>query len=72
MDKVAIFYDLISGFLVAIDVAAPSFGQNVGMWLMRRLPRPNDTVNPLQARTLLLNLFLTFLPLLILISFAIS
>lgn len=72
MDKVAIFYDLISGFLVAIDVAAPSLGQNIGKWLMRRLPRPDDTVNPLRARTFLLNLFLTLLPLSILVSFAIS
>jgi hypothetical protein len=72
MDKVAVFYDLISGFLVAIDIAAPSLGQKFGKWLMKRLPRPDDTINPLQARTLLLTLFLALLPLLVLISFAVS
>lgn len=72
MDKVAICFDLLSGFLVAVDIAAPSWGQKIGKWLMRRLPGPNDTINPLQARTLLATLFLTLLTLLILISFAIS
>ena len=72
MDKVAVFYDLIAGFLVAIDVAAPSFGQSIGKWLIGQLPRPDDTVNALRVKTFLLNLFLTLLPLSILISFAIS
>ena len=72
MDKVAVFFDLISGLLVAIDVAAPSWGKRAGEWLIRQLPNLDDTVNPLRRRTFLLNLFLTLLPLSILISFAIS
>lgn len=72
MEKVAVFWDLISGLLVAIDVAAPSWGKSVGEWLIRQLPSPEDTVNPLRIRTFRLNLFLTLLPLSILISFTIS
>jgi hypothetical protein len=72
MDKVAIFFDLLSGFLVTIDVAAPSWGQKTGSWLMRQLPGSDDTVNPLRPRTFLVNLFLTLLLLSILIFFAIA
>jgi len=72
MDKVAAVYDLIAGLLVAIDVVAPSRGQTAGKWLIERLPRLDDTVNPLKVRTFLVNLFLTILTLVILTSFAIS
>lgn len=72
MDKVAVFFDLISGFLVTIDIAAPSWGQKFSRWLGKQLPRSDDTVNPLRLRTFLQNVFMTFLALLILISYAIS
>ena len=72
MEKVAAFYDLISGLLVAIDIVAPSWGNSVGEWLTRRLSSLDDTVNQIRARTLLSNLPLTLLPILILISFVIS
>lgn len=72
MDRLAVVYDLVSVTLVAIDVAAPSFGQRIGKWLIMRLPSQHDAVNPLQPRTLVVNLFLTIIPLSILISFAIS
>jgi hypothetical protein len=72
MDKVAAVYDLIAGLLVAIDVVAPSWGQTAGKWLIEKLPRLDDTVNPLKVRTFLVNLFLTILTLVILISFAMS
>ena len=71
MDKLAAFYDLISGLLVAIDVAAPSLGQHLGKWLIGRLPSADDTVNPLRLKTFRLSLFLALLPLSIIISFAI-
>lgn len=72
MNKVAIFWDLATGFLVAIDLAAPTLGQIVGRWLREHLPKPEDTANPLQIKTFILNLCLTIFPLLILISFAVS
>ncbi len=72
MDKLAIIYDLISGLLVSIDIIAPSLGQSMGKWLIRRLPESDDAVNPLKFRTFSLNLFLTLLPLSILVSFAIA
>jgi len=72
MDKVAIFWDLATGLLIAIDIAAPNIGHIVGNWLIKHLPNPEDTVNPLQIKTLIVNLCLTIFPLSILVSYAMS
>lgn len=72
MDKVATFWDLISGLLVTIDVVAPSSGQRAGKWLIARLPQSKDMLNPLHRRTFCLNLLLTLLLLTIMVSFAMS
>ena len=72
MDKAAVFYDLIAGFLLTINISAPTWGRKFDKWLGKWLPRSDDAVNPLRLRTFLLNVFVTLLMLLILISYAIS
>jgi hypothetical protein len=71
MDKVAACCDLIAGFLVAIDIAAPSSGQAVGKWLIKRLPELNETVDLSNVKTFRLSLLFIIPTLAILTFFAI-